>query len=624
MNFFQFVLLSFTILNASAIKIDFLSIKQKIESKYYPQKDFKLPNTPILLKGWLKFASSETQNTFYENPYYSQSDNEKNNAEDTQGLINIPSKNHFFFLLTNSSINVLTARKEKLTKVFEVIQVNEIEDNQDRNNFIGGVENYGDFKEGFCFNLNMKTEDKITICSDTQIEKEKWMNSIYKLKENSESILQFTQDNSDTNGKRDNLYTITNQVIYEKCKIKQGDMAYVLPKSLNQTTFKKKPVNVLLTNKTISIYDEPTHSSPPIIEYLLSELIKIKPYRKDTLSGDSCLLFGEMENETILCALYPSYSNIKKEFSLENTRDLWVEDLLYFTKSCGEFYSKDLNSPEVNRIEKDLNISKLQNEIDSYSLNEKEREDMIKVLTQTQTLAIKALEKEIFKEELIEKEEEEREKKIEREFQKKINELSNQVKSIDERLSEKKKEAETKNLLNQKIKKITLQVKEQIEKNREELKERMKNKKKEIDQKTAFYHKQINELKLKISLKMYQANKIGNAQKCNPNKTLIEIESYCSDNFFNSTIHEDEEELIKDCLDKDKYCYVCCDNEFGEFHLEKRTSCHSSCDDYYFEMNKKNNPNKNNIFNFKQLDKNKNNEQEKLELLKSIKLELSK
>ena len=37
-----------------------------------------------------------------------------------------------------------------------------------------------------------------------------------------------------------------------------------------------------------------------------------------------------------------------------------------------------------------------------------------------------------------------------------------------------------------------------------------------------------------------------------------------------------------------------------------------------------NNPNKKNIFNFKQIDKNKNNEQEKLELLKSIKLELSK
>ena len=39
MNFFQFVLLSFTILNATAIKIDFLSIKQKIDSKYYPKID---------------------------------------------------------------------------------------------------------------------------------------------------------------------------------------------------------------------------------------------------------------------------------------------------------------------------------------------------------------------------------------------------------------------------------------------------------------------------------------------------------------------------------------------------------------------------------------------------------
>ena len=49
----------------------------------------------------------------------------------------------------------------------------------------GGVEDMGNFKEGFCFSLNYKknsNKSKWIICSDSYAEKMKWVNCIAKLK----------------------------------------------------------------------------------------------------------------------------------------------------------------------------------------------------------------------------------------------------------------------------------------------------------------------------------------------------------------------------------------------------------------------------------------------------------
>jgi len=35
------------------------------------------------------------------------------------------------------------------------------------------------------------------------------------------------------------------------------------------------------------------------------------------------------------------------------------------------------------------------------------------------------------------------------------------------------------------------------------------------------------------------------------------------------------------CKEFDAFCYMCCDNEFGEFHTDKRTECFNMCEDEY-------------------------------------------
>jgi|NOAtaT_7_FD_contig_21_1437120_length_283_multi_3_in_0_out_0_1 hypothetical protein len=61
--------------------------------------------------------------------------------------------------------------------------------------------------------------------------------------------------------------------------------------------------------------------------------------------------------------------------------------------------------------------------------------------------------------------------------------------------------------------------------------------------------------------------KKGNKELCAPSVSLSEITAYCNKNF-----NTDPDEN-KDCKDKDQYCLICCNNEFGSFTNEDRLAC---------------------------------------------------
>jgi len=45
----------------------------------------------------------------------------------------------------------------------------------------GGLEDIGNFKEGFCFRIKSKTEVVWNLCADTNREKVEWMHALEKL-----------------------------------------------------------------------------------------------------------------------------------------------------------------------------------------------------------------------------------------------------------------------------------------------------------------------------------------------------------------------------------------------------------------------------------------------------------
>ena len=74
-----------------------------------------------------------------------------------------------------------------------------------------------------------------------------------------------------------------------------------------------------------------------------------------------------------------------------------------------------------------------------------------------------------------------------------------------------------------------------------------------------------------MSHRLVHAYKRGEASNCSAKKTQLEIEHYCEhldDHNF------DHMELCKNCK---YFCFVCCDNEFGDFNPTDLARCQTAC-----------------------------------------------
>lgn len=74
-------------------------------------------------------------------------------------------------------------------------------------------------------------------------------------------------------------------------------------------------------------------------------------------------------------------------------------------------------------------------------------------------------------------------------------------------------------------------------------------------------------------------NKIGDEAICILNiGNETNMRNYCTANFAN------EAETMIECRKNESFCSLCCDHEFGEFHLDKRNSCMHKCDERNDEL----------------------------------------
>ena len=86
----------------------------------------------------------------------------------------------------------------------------------------------------------------------------------------------------------------------------------------------------------------------------------------------------------------------------------------------------------------------------------------------------------------------------------------------------------------------------------------------------------VIEIRTKIATELLQESKDGNQDDCNPGQEKQKIEEYCKDSF------QTELQKYSDCMsgNKEDFCYICCENEFGKMHQDKREKCYSMCDNY--------------------------------------------
>jgi len=90
---------------------------------------------------------------------------------DSVGRINIPDNKSFYMVLTTTTLNILTSRRNQITKTIDVIDIrglNKISQTITKEgdlNYKGGMEILGTFDEGTCFRIVSRTGFSYIICS---------------------------------------------------------------------------------------------------------------------------------------------------------------------------------------------------------------------------------------------------------------------------------------------------------------------------------------------------------------------------------------------------------------------------------------------------------------------------
>jgi len=132
--------------------------------------NLKTQKPGILLKGWFKYiiiTPSKTDQDFEINEEFDVEAKSLNPAEreqqDEVGFINIPDEHSFYCVLTQNSLNILSSRRNQITKTEDVLDLNAVmeikqaTDAQGNEVFREGLEDMGEFDEGKCFRLKLKT-----------------------------------------------------------------------------------------------------------------------------------------------------------------------------------------------------------------------------------------------------------------------------------------------------------------------------------------------------------------------------------------------------------------------------------------------------------------------------------
>jgi hypothetical protein len=141
-----------------------------------------------------------------------------------------------------------------------------------------------------------------------------------------------------------------------------------------------------------------------------------------------------------------------------------------------------------------------------------------------------------------------------------------------------KQDAQKKKRDNQILLKSVDAVKEETQKEVEEQRDLLKKRIAAIRNKSNRRNRQIkreiNIIRSQMAQGLMEADKIGDKEKCVKSLGNEEmIKSYCDDHM-NLTPQENS-----DCKDKERFCYVCCETEFGAIHVSEREICYNSCDE---------------------------------------------
>ncbi len=177
--------------NANNLKLEAFLSKLDLKTPCVVEED----RCPNILTGWLKFLEitevlPKVPNSFVKNKqfYLQQAENQGMNTmvKDHYGYFNIPNENYFYFELNKKQLKIFTARTPKYRKIDRFLNLSDLIGETSMNPCKGGVEDVGNFAEGYCFMLKFTHFSRFFVwelCADNSLDKDKWMTTLAKLNE---------------------------------------------------------------------------------------------------------------------------------------------------------------------------------------------------------------------------------------------------------------------------------------------------------------------------------------------------------------------------------------------------------------------------------------------------------
>jgi len=134
------------------------------ESAFLTEKETAINHDgPVFMKSWGKFLHLDPKNNQKKLRFFMNSDWHEDQKKpqpdetltDDHGDIEIPSQDSFFFQLTNAGVFVTATRRNDLARTVDSLPLANIKPiYKTKIGFSGGLQDQGNFAEGFCFRLN--------------------------------------------------------------------------------------------------------------------------------------------------------------------------------------------------------------------------------------------------------------------------------------------------------------------------------------------------------------------------------------------------------------------------------------------------------------------------------------
>ena len=361
---------------------------------------------------------------------------------------------------------------------------------------------------------------------------------------------------------------------YSLCQIKDND-AFMTTFNKDTREKAKIPVRIVMNNQTFTIFGDDSYSN--VIYSFKLEYSHIM-----SMGSFCCFSIKDSHKDFKICG-YQAYCGNKLT---NNWVEQWKKDFLLFKVDCRVGREKALLSQEdEHNLDDDFNgkVGAAKEELIALNaelMEKKERKEEQRLMRgkvlASQNNGFTLLQKEINLENMIRKEEKEKEGLEIKNVIKILMDEKKKKKCLMKTLRQRQKQNQM--LLEERdneneVKSINNEISIEIELKRNQLKRQVALLRARARRKKAELEDQVNRVRGQMAKELLEANKNGNMKNCIKGKNdNIFRNNYCNTNFVDDYLKNN------DCKVQETYCYLCCENEFGNAFLEKRDQCYNMCD----------------------------------------------